>query len=480
MHVCVTFLPKNSRVEAQNFGRTARKGQPGSAELILYKNHLIHQLNTAISTRTPISEVRRLRDEQEARRLYTVEHVTVPEMLLKDKLFDEVCRLRERLKAIDMDESKLQEVDDLWALEYHEMVKQETRTSAKQKAKLQERLDTYGLFAISMVDDVDSFYYSVSQSLHGAYSPLQLKKMAFQYLLSTKAVWTDAELKELAQTYHDSRKWTHHQQEIIGALSKALNRSIIVTGTTLGVELFARQTGGEQRILVGHCLSLFHPDAGKTPHPYYSVSRREAGDYSAFERDLSSKYPYSFTARHLGAVTEAMIQNVLQQCEAATIETLRAEAAAAEQEGLGQFRAFARQIEERYRCGNTLIHTPGTLCLQALKHSSVRTSVALRDIDILTQAIEADPVYSYGAYYNRGIAILRAKQSGYRRISDVWGLWDVYVRRASSSHRLGISDWAWAVQCDAGGNWNIIVFRDVWDCGKHLNCRRDKRYLECH
>gem|GEM_PF-1984818 len=414
MHVCVTSLPKNSRVEAQNFGRTARKGQPGSAELVLYKNHLIHQLNIAISTRTPISEVRQLRDEQEAQRLYAIEHITVPEVLLKDKLFDEICKFRERLKAIDMDESKLKEVDDLWALEYHGIVKQETRTSAKQKAELQEKLDTYGLSATSMVDDVDSFYYAVSESLHGAYSPLQLKKMAFQYLLSTKAAWTDAELKELARTYHDSRKWTHHQREIICALSKALNRSIIVVGSTMGVEFFAKQTGGEQRIIVGHQLSLFHPNAGNQAYPYYSVSRREAGDYSAFESGLSTSYPYSFTAHHLGAVTEAMIQNVLQQCAVNTIDTLQAEAAAAEHEAMGQFRAFARDIEERYRCGNTLIHTPGTLCLQALKHSSGRTSVALRDIDILTQAIEADPVYSYGAYYNRGIAILRAKQSGYK------------------------------------------------------------------
>jgi hypothetical protein len=49
LHVCVTFLPCNQRVEDQAFGRTARQGKAGTAQLVLTKSE-VEKLGLEFST----------------------------------------------------------------------------------------------------------------------------------------------------------------------------------------------------------------------------------------------------------------------------------------------------------------------------------------------------------------------------------------------------------------------------------------------
>ncbi|XP_071348600.1 uncharacterized protein [Trachinotus anak] len=102
LFVILSFLSDNTRVDLQAFGRTARKGKPGSAQVIMTTDHLQESFRTVSS----LEEAKETRDRLAAER---IKHMMndVTEMRLREDLFSEYCEtLQDIYKNTDGDEER--------------------------------------------------------------------------------------------------------------------------------------------------------------------------------------------------------------------------------------------------------------------------------------------------------------------------------------------------------------------------------------
>lgn len=80
LHVIVAFLPCNKRVEDQAFGRTARQGKSGTAQIIIHEDEILNEFNPGIF-------FKKARDEQEKARINQIKTVQLAEINFNDKIF---------------------------------------------------------------------------------------------------------------------------------------------------------------------------------------------------------------------------------------------------------------------------------------------------------------------------------------------------------------------------------------------------------
>ena len=113
----LTFLPRNRRVELQAFGRTARQGNPGSAQVVLFAPTLPIQFREM-----DLSSIRTLREEQERRKLEALMKTDVKKVHLREELFSRHCQYLRNPKIQDLIKQREERsaivdcINEIWGL----------------------------------------------------------------------------------------------------------------------------------------------------------------------------------------------------------------------------------------------------------------------------------------------------------------------------------------------------------------------------
>jgi tetratricopeptide (TPR) repeat protein len=173
LHVCVTSLPSNERVEQQNVGRTSRTGHLGTSQFIIH--HKYH---------SSIEFLKKYRDNLENQDLMRAEQ-EMKKTLIKDKIFESFCEL---LKIVPQNTTK-KAVEDRFGIWLQ--VHSETSDDLKGDYEIFDNKVREDLMVNEVIQN-PSYYVQIGNQY------LEAKDYDIAIANYTKAIELDGEFSEIA------------------------------------------------------------------------------------------------------------------------------------------------------------------------------------------------------------------------------------------------------------------------------------------
>lgn len=136
LHVCCTFLPENQRVEDQIFGRAARKGEIGSANLVLNKSNLFGE-DLSRYKLANVAEVKNVRNDIEKIVSSDIKDKDLIRIAYKDALFACYLKFLEKLNQWDLNDTSYEDQLHKWDIDISPHVLKQTNIFFK-RASLEE------------------------------------------------------------------------------------------------------------------------------------------------------------------------------------------------------------------------------------------------------------------------------------------------------------------------------------------------------
>jgi hypothetical protein len=160
LHVVITFVPENVRVEAQAWGRAARQGDPGSGRFVVCEPNL-----TALSEDISMAYLLMERNTNEQQRLDIIMSETIPRIEMEKSLFEEFALLIAELEKMNEFKSNEEEqrisLRDRWAF-FLEQQSQDLDDIYKDPEATRKRFNrAFQTFKAGVVNDMKTRSYGL-------------------------------------------------------------------------------------------------------------------------------------------------------------------------------------------------------------------------------------------------------------------------------------------------------------------------------
>ncbi|CAF0748180.1 unnamed protein product [Adineta ricciae] len=385
LHICLTFLTRNLRVEEQAIGRTSRQGQRGTSQLILDQQRTyrqlasLHQLTIEESKRylaDPIALIHYWRGKTEETFLKQISDEHMLAVKEKDQLFRKFCELLSHLRKQSENKHRLASVNERWALWV-----QSAKCADREKQAFQQRLVQFRFKLVKTHLGENGLFDALSHQLPKKFTVDEIKRQAIDHVHAKF---------HLYNAISDEERYS--------AISRALNINMFVIRSDMTMPWIFQQPRAQYTCWVGYEV-----------YSHY-VSLQPIDPTETFFEPIDDELDELPTVEHTVNLSRTLFTNML-------IPDLRMD-----------YSTFQQTINDEYLT-DEIIRNPCYLVHEAeeiLESISIWKSIAhflaptemessaekiKRAIARLNRAIALDPIFAFNASVTRAYVILLEKQS---------------------------------------------------------------------
>ena len=228
LHVCLTFLPNNLRVEEQAIGRTSRQGHRGTSQMLLSRNRTLLQLMSSYpdylatcndKTNYSIVLIRDWREKAESANIKRIWDKDITEIRKKDDLFSNFCQLLNQLRQQNDDSYRLLSVKERWGLWLKSMDQMN-----QNRQTIERMIGESGFHCIDVPRDGNSFLNCIARHFSGRLTMENIEQTIIKHIHNNKLLYE--------KSNENDRYW---------ATCRALDISLVIFRCDYGPEIYRRK-----------------------------------------------------------------------------------------------------------------------------------------------------------------------------------------------------------------------------------------------